>query len=806
MKSTTKKIALYIGLIFMISSALTSGLSYNLATQISKQMVEDNLRATNQQVVGMIETSANLAIENHLKTISDKNLEVVSSLYLSFLKGEISEDEAKLMAKRVILAQKIGTTGYSYVINSKGDVLIHPKSQNIGQNYAEYAFIQRQIANKQGFLEYNWKNPDENLQRNKVLYMSYFDKWDWIISASSYRDEFSEILEIDDIRQQIGQIKIGKTGYVSIINSQGLFIIHPTFEGHYAKHLNENNKYVIEQIVQMKNGSLNYNWQNGQEEENREKRAIFEYIPEYDWYIVSTAYLDELLNPFIKIQLIGLLSIPFGILGLVITVLLFKSNISYPIEVIKEAFSKGASGDLGVRISFKKADDFIKLGQQFNQFMETLEEAKEDLENALYVRTINENRTKQLLNSANDGFIFMTKGLYVVETNDAMGSLLAKKPDELLGKHLTEILSHRLANEIESKLNVDSNQCIFGFELVLNDYERDRYYMVNVSSVENDNGAEIGYFAIFTDVTPLRALVAEKDYLLEQYSDLNSKLESIIEERTKTLTEKINELTLAQEKLIQSEKLSSLGIVVSGVVNQLNSPLGNSITMTSYIENQCSEKMQQIEEWQYGSIEEFKADTKEIIRNNWAASQMVLENLKKAVQGINSLKHVYPETIKGRKEYFDFATLVEEIQEMYVKELKVSQRNIVVIGDSNIQLYTYKEFLKQIMTNLIDNALIHGLKKSHDGTVTIEVSKQGEDMVLSVEDDGEGIPTEQLEKIFEPFYKVDGTSSSLGLGLYTVYNLVTMTLRGTVKCSSVPGFGTKLTLELPGMVFEGSVE
>ena len=59
-------------------------------------------------------------------------------------------------------------------------------------------FIQAQIKRKEGYLEYNWKNPEENTERPKALYMTYFQPWDWIISVSSYKSEFSKLIDVKD--------------------------------------------------------------------------------------------------------------------------------------------------------------------------------------------------------------------------------------------------------------------------------------------------------------------------------------------------------------------------------------------------------------------------------------------------------------------------------------------------------------------------------------------------------------------------------------------------------------------------------
>ncbi|MCP3873312.1 MAG: hypothetical protein GY699_09195 [Desulfobacteraceae bacterium] len=84
---------------------------------------------------------------------------------------------------------------------------------------------------KIGYIEYNWANPGETTKRPKALYMTHFVPWDWIISVSSYREEFRELLNIDDFNRNILSITFGKTGYSYVMDSKGLMVIHPKLSG-----------------------------------------------------------------------------------------------------------------------------------------------------------------------------------------------------------------------------------------------------------------------------------------------------------------------------------------------------------------------------------------------------------------------------------------------------------------------------------------------------------------------------------------------------------------------------------------------
>lgn len=133
-------------------------------------------------------------------------------------------DETKNRTRDVMLSQTIGKTGYIYSIDSHGVILIHPESALIQKDLSGYSFIADQKIRKDGYLEYNWKNPAETQPRPKALYMTYFEPWDWIISVSSYRNEFKELVNVDDFRDSILSLVFGQTGYSYVLDIEGNLI------------------------------------------------------------------------------------------------------------------------------------------------------------------------------------------------------------------------------------------------------------------------------------------------------------------------------------------------------------------------------------------------------------------------------------------------------------------------------------------------------------------------------------------------------------------------------------------------------
>ena len=115
-----------------------------------------------------------------------------------------------------------------------------------------------------------------------------------------------------------------------------------------------------------------------------------------------------------------------------------------------------------------------------------------------------------------------------------------------------------------------------------------------------------------------------------------------------------------------------------------------------------------------------------------------------------------------------------------------------------ILLDSYPGPLGQIMTNLINNALLHAFEGRQSGKITITVTPAQAGWIdIAVRDDGLGIAQSHLDKVFDPFFTTKLGKGGSGLGLNIVYNLVTTTLGGRIRVASNLGEGACFTLTLP---------
>ncbi|OGR26460.1 MAG: hypothetical protein A2277_15915 [Desulfobacterales bacterium RIFOXYA12_FULL_46_15] len=397
---------------------LFGGLSVFLSVgNTLEQKIESELSNATERILNMVRTTANASVKNYLRAVAEKNYEIVSLYHKAVLDGDFTQEEAQSKLRKILSGQKIGRTGYIYCLDSNGTAVVHPNSSVAGHSFTQFEFIREQMQRKDGYLEYEWKNPEEDNSRPKALYMTYFEPWDWIISVSSYREEFSELINISNFKDSIMSLKFGRSGYSYVIDSTGQVIVHPFLSGNLYDARDADGQYLVRHQCETKNGKLIYSWRNPGEKIHRKKIVIYNYIPEYDWIVASSGYLEELYEPLKSVRNIFLLMF-FVILILVIPATLFiAGGITGSLKQLEKQLIQGADGDFTGRMSTSErdsngaGDEIRKLAVYYNSFMDRLEQYKRKIEAEASERKIaaeslkkSEEKYRTILENIEDGY------------------------------------------------------------------------------------------------------------------------------------------------------------------------------------------------------------------------------------------------------------------------------------------------------------------------------------------------------------------------------------------------------------------
>ena len=335
--------------------------------------VERELDQTTSQITSMIRVAGETSIRNNLRSMASTNLNFIRCVYDKAQSGKMTMEEAKLTTVDFLLDQKVGSSGYLYVLDSDGVILHHPSFELIGVDLSEYEFIQKQLTLEEQYIQYDWKNPDDSELRPKALYMTYFEPWDWIISVSSYRDEFTELIQVEDFERELNALVFGETGYSYVLDLEGNVLIHPFSKGENLKELSGGAGQVLfDSMIEKKSGILTYEWSNEIDETPREKIAVINYIPEYEWIVASSGYTEEFYRSVERARSVLLMGFFMLSLTGIVAIGVINRSILYPVNELIEKVHEGSDGDLTVHLDWEREDEFGVLAKYFNTFIESL--------------------------------------------------------------------------------------------------------------------------------------------------------------------------------------------------------------------------------------------------------------------------------------------------------------------------------------------------------------------------------------------------------------------------------------------------
>ena len=309
--------------------------------------------------------------------------------------------------------------------------------------------------------------------------------------------------------------------------------------------------------------------------------------------------------------------------------------------------------------------------------------------------------------------------------------------------------------------------------------EEGRWLYFTATAIRNAEGEIIGAIETLIDITEQKRAETE-------VQNLNDALESRIQQKTM-------ELQQAMQQLIQSEKLASLGSLVAGVAHELNTPIGNMLTLSTTLNEHAHELQEKIIQNQLkrSVLDSFLSVVQE-------STQLFEHNARKAGDLISSFKQVAVDQSSSRIRNFQLKKTVEDVLTTLRPMLKKTNHNIQIDIPDTIQLTSYPGPLEQVFTNLINNACIHAFANSNEaGCIAITASAMDEHLVLSFSDNGRGMDAETQRKLFDPFFTTSLGNGGSGLGMYITYNIVTVILGGTIQADSTLGQGTTYTISLP---------
>jgi PAS domain S-box-containing protein len=370
------------------------------------------------------------------------------------------------------------------------------------------------------------------------------------------------------------------------------------------------------------------------------------------------------------------------------------------------------------------------------------------------------------------------------------------------------------------------------------------WIQTTITPIWNPDGSIQYFVAIDTDITPLKEfeanLVKMSDELLEKAMDLQQKNEEISNQRDnlaqlnaelqqkneeistqhdylmmlngelKLKNEEIeaqrDELQKTQHQLIHSEKMASLGVLTAGIAHEINNPInfvyaGSNILKRDYedielviqqvaaLEASEGKRTEIVQELIQLNKELSLEETSTVIKQTIADIQLGAKRTAKIVEGLRN----YARVEKEEWRQFDLHRIIEGVLQLLLSNYK-DRVEIVKYYHSDIPVIQCKSGrLDQAFLNILTNAIEAIGDK---GQIVVSTKMEKANVIVSIKDNGCGIPSDVVTKIFDPFFTTKTVGQGIGLGLTISYGIVQEHC-GTIHVNSQKGKGTEIIVELP---------
>ncbi len=311
----------------------------------------------------------------------------------------------------------------------------------------------------------------------------------------------------------------------------------------------------------------------------------------------------------------------------------------------------------------------------------------------------------------------------------------------------------------------------------------------------------------------------KKNILLEkkvmQRTDELNKRTDELNKRTDELNNSLGELKATQDQLIQSEKMASLGELTSGIAHEIKNPL-NFIKNFSEIN---MELITEMEEEQMPNLDE----------NNQAEMESIIKTLKKNSEKINHHGSRIDGIVTGMlqhsrvgntsKEPVNINSLCDDSLKLAYNGFKAKEKTFNASVDTEFDpdlpaLMALPQDMGRVLLNLSNNAFyaVHEKKKKYQSgsltdmlqtdllykpAVIVSTKKCDNKIFITISDNGMGIPSGIINKIFQPFFTTKPTGEGTGLGLSMSYDIITKGHGGELRVKSKEGEGTDFEIVLP---------
>jgi two-component system, NtrC family, sensor kinase len=344
----------------------------------------------------------------------------------------------------------------------------------------------------------------------------------------------------------------------------------------------------------------------------------------------------------------------------------------------------------------------------------------------------------------------------------------------------------------------------------LRDYARGfgRNYSLIVAPMLREDRA-IG--AIFINSAAMRVFSEKERALLETFADQaviaieNARLFNEVQARTKQLAASLDDLRAAQDRLIQTEKLASLGQLTAGIAHEIKNPLNfvnNFSALSAELVGEMNDVLAKstLEERTRGELDELaqmlKSNLEKVVHHGKRADSIVKNMLLHSREG------------SGEHRLADINAIVDESLNLAYHGARAEKAGFSMdfqrdLDPSAGMADVYPQEITRVLLNLISNGFYATTKRKAEAgegfepMLSASTKNLGDKVEIRIRDNGIGIPEEVKAKIFNPFFTTKPAGEGTGLGLSMSHDIIVKQHGGSIDVETEPGLFTEFKIVLP---------
>ncbi|WP_024520035.1 ATP-binding protein [Bradyrhizobium sp. Tv2a-2] len=632
----------------------------------------------------------------------------------------------------------------------------------------------------------------------------------------------------------VSQIKVGEHGRAYVVGAQGRLIAHPDIS---LVLRNTDMSKLVQVKASLAGEVMSDELQGAPNIQGQRVLTASAPIAPLRWTMFVELPVEEAYaSLYTALERLAIVLLAASIFAVLAGIFLARRMVG-PIQALRAGAARMGGGDFSQRISIKTGDELEGLADQFNDMGARLQESYADLENKVEQRTAELTESLQQQTATSNVLKVISRSAFDLEsvmntlTRSAQelcgatgGGLFLRDGDRLVCKGIAAVDATVREMMLRNPVPLDGEShmgraVLTGTVVNIPDFENSSTNLRQFQQAIGfksflavplmREGRGVGVFTLSRNEPGLFS--QRQVELVQGFADQaviaieNVRLFDEVQARTQELSRSLDDLRTAQDRLIQTEKLASLGQLTAGIAHEIKNPLNfvnNFSALSSELIDELNEvlKSANLDEKTREEIEELthmlKGNLEKVVQHGKRADSIVKNMLLHSREG------------SGERRPADINAIVEESLNLAYHGARAERPgfNITLKRELDPEAGMadlYPQEITRVFLNLISNGFYAATKRKEIGeqdfepTLTASTRDLGDRVEIRIRDNGIGIPPEVKEKIFNPFFTTKPAGEGTGLGLSMSHDIVVKQHGGTIDVDTRPGAFTEFIITLP---------